>query len=111
MGARTLVIGALLLVAPEIGEACQCPGMPPCQKLWMADAVFTGVVTNISFSERARKEGGTYRYSHTTFVVERTFRGAGGQGRLAQLQALGEQVRRHRQALLLAPVLVASPQR
>jgi hypothetical protein len=46
--------------------------MPPCYKYWAADAVFTGVVTSVTYTA-------DQKLSHTTLVVERGFRGASGQ--------------------------------
>lgn len=48
--------------------------MPPCQRFWTADAVFTGVVTSVTYSEDKKQQ-----LSHATIVVERGFRGASGQ--------------------------------
>ena len=64
----------MLVAGIRIAEACQCDSMPPCQRFWAADAVFTGVVTDVTWSEDKNQ-----RLSRTTLVVERGFRGAGGQ--------------------------------
>jgi hypothetical protein len=69
---RALLAVAILLAAPKIADACVCGQMPPCQRFWTFDAVFTGVVTNVRLSDDKT-------LSHTTIVVERGFRGASGQ--------------------------------
>jgi len=74
MARRALLTILLLVGGTRIADACSCPSMPPCQRFWTADAVFTGVVTNVTWSEDKKQ-----RLSQTTLVVERGFRGASGQ--------------------------------
>ena len=62
----------MLVAAPKIAGACVCGQMPPCQRFWTFDAVFTGVVTSVRLSDDRM-------LSNTTIVVERGFRGASGQ--------------------------------
>lgn len=64
----------MLVAGARIADACECVSMPACQRFWAADAVFTGVVTDVTWSEDKKQ-----RLSHTTLVVERGFRGASGQ--------------------------------
>ena len=73
--ARHALLTILLLVgATRVADACSCISMPPCQRFWAADAVFSGVVTSVTWSDENKP-----RMSHTTFVVDREFRGASGQ--------------------------------
>jgi Carboxypeptidase regulatory-like domain len=73
--ARHALLTLLLLVSgTRIADACSCPSMPPCQRFWSGDAVFTGVVTSVTYSEDKKQQ-----LSHSTIVVERGFRGASGQ--------------------------------
>jgi hypothetical protein len=71
--ARLAALVILILVAStNTADACECVSMPPCYKYWAADAVFTGVVTSVTYTA-------DQKLSHTTLVVERGFRGASGQ--------------------------------
>ena len=70
--------GVTLWCRLRFGEACSCPAAPPCQKFWMADAIFTGVVTDITWSEQRTADGSRNTNSHTMFVVERGFKGVSG---------------------------------
>lgn len=74
MARHTLLVVVILLAGTRIADACSCASMPPCQRFWTADAVFTGVVTNVTWSEDKKQ-----RLSQTTLVAERGFRGASGQ--------------------------------
>jgi len=73
MAVVALLVAALLLAVPNAASACMCGGGPPCHRFWSADAVFTGVVTDITRTVTDKKN-----LSHTTFVVERGFRNASG---------------------------------
>jgi hypothetical protein len=74
MARHALFVVLILLGGARVADACSCPSMPACQRFWTADAVFTGVVTNVTWSEDKKQ-----RLSQTTVVVERGFRGASGQ--------------------------------
>jgi hypothetical protein len=71
---RALLVIVILLAAARIADACSCQEMPACQRFWTADAVFTGVVSSVTWSDDEKQ-----RLSHATIVVERGIRGAGGQ--------------------------------
>ena len=69
MVTRALLAVVILLAAPKTADACVCDQMPPCQRFWTFDAVFTGVATSVTWSDDRT-------LSHTTIVVERGLRGA-----------------------------------
>ncbi len=71
---RVLLAAAFLVAAARIADACSCQEMPPCQRYWTGDAVFTGVVIGVTLSGDQ-----THRLSHTVMVIDRGFRGASGQ--------------------------------
>lgn len=74
MRTRRLVFAVAILFLPWVGldvYGCQCRERdPPCAEYFSADAVFIGLVANISFSQDKSK-----RSIH--FNVERAFRGVG----------------------------------
>ena len=74
MARLALLVVVILIAGTRIADACSCPAMPPCQRFWTADAIFTGVVTDVTWSGDKKQQ-----LSHTTIVVERGFRGASGQ--------------------------------
>jgi Carboxypeptidase regulatory-like domain len=74
MARHALLTIFLLVGGTRIADACSCPSMPPCQRFWTADAVFTGIVTGVTYSDDKKQQ-----LSHSTIVVERGFRGASGQ--------------------------------
>jgi len=71
---HALLAVVILFTGTRIADACSCVAMPTCQRFWTADAVFSGVVTSVTWSD-----DGELRLSHTTIVVERGFRGASGE--------------------------------
>ena len=71
LAALSLVI---VLAAPGVVDACSCVERVPCQTFWSADAVFTGVVTSVTWSGDQKQAR-----SHTTIIVERGFKGESGQ--------------------------------
>ncbi len=72
-GFAAIIAAPLLLSTPQAVVDCTCPAPPPCQKYWMADAVFTGLVIDVT----SRYEDKQHR-TYTTIVVERSFRGGSG---------------------------------
>ena len=73
MARHTLLMVVMLLAGTKIADACSCLSMPPCQRFWTADAVFTGIVTGVTYSDDKKQQ-----LSHSTIVVERGFRGGSG---------------------------------
>ena len=74
MARHALLVVVILVAGTRIADACSCLSMPPCQRFWTADAVFTAVVSDVTWSDDNKQ-----KLSHTTMVVERGFRGASGQ--------------------------------
>ncbi len=66
----------VIFTLPERADACECGTPGPCQALSYADAVFTGVVTDVSavLTPDGNSETGTV----TTFVADRSFVGPTG---------------------------------
>jgi hypothetical protein len=86
---------ALLLssVAVETYASCASYNAPPCAAYWTADAVFTGTVAEIAYSEKFTLGEGNdafdYRRRITRFAVKDAYRGVSGQfAEVVALEAL-----------------------
>jgi Carboxypeptidase regulatory-like domain len=71
---RALLVVVMLVAGTRIADACVCEPTPVCQRFWTADVVFTGVVTDVTWSDDKNQ-----RSIRTTMAVERGLRGASGQ--------------------------------
>lgn len=69
-----LLVALAALLSPRPAAACQCDATPPCLTFWLADLVFTGVVTDVKWVHQGTPERSRSR-AMTTVVVERMFRG------------------------------------
>lgn len=80
---RRLAAAALVVAVVSVSAAAQIVeygGRSPCERFWNSGAVFSGVVEDVTFSERYRAEGFKvdYRNRITRFRVEGAYRGVSG---------------------------------
>ena len=69
--ARLLASVAVVFISSERAEGCQCVATSPCQALSSADAIFAGLVSDISQVYTA--DGNSISGSVVTLAIERNF--------------------------------------
>lgn len=74
-----IVVSVVILTCVGVRARCMMDPSPPCQAFWIAEVVFTGTATQVSYSATYQKgedaEKWNYRDRIARFTVDEIFRG------------------------------------